>query len=56
MSQSKGLSESTTQPLQPDKPAISLALKPLSRLEIDALRQKKKSISEHYQKVLAGKV
>lgn len=56
MSQSKGLSESTTQPLQQDRPAVSLALKPLTRLEIDALRQKKKSICEHYQKVLAGKV
>lgn len=56
MSQSNCCSESTTQSLQQDKPALSPALKPLTRLEIDALRQKKKSISEHYQKVLAGKV
>lgn len=56
MSQSNGFSESTAQPLQPVKPDISLALKPLTRLEIDALRQKKKSISEHFQKVLASKV
>lgn len=44
------------QPSQPTKPTTLLALEPLTRLEVDALRQKKKSISDYYQKVLASKV
>lgn len=48
--------EPMTQSSKPVKPAVLLALEPLTRTEIDALRQKKKSISEYYQKVLASKV
>lgn len=48
--------EPMTQTSKPAKPAVLRALEPLTRMEIDALRQKKKSISEHYQKVLASKV
>ncbi len=40
---------------QPVKPATLLALEPLTRVEIDALRRKKKSISDYYRKVLASK-
>lgn len=48
--------ESMTQPSKSVKPLVLRALEPLTRMEIDALRQKKKLISEHYQKVLASKV
>lgn len=53
---SNAYSPSTQQPLPPTKPAISSALEPLTRLEVDALRQKKKQISDYYQKVLAEKI
>ncbi len=51
---SKPSSEFTPAPLQPTKQATLSALKPLTRSEIDALRQKKKQISDYYQKVLAS--
>lgn len=55
MSTSDNNSVLKPQPLQPTKPTTLSALEPLTRLEIDALRQKKKSISDYYQKVLANK-
>lgn len=54
MKQSKKSSEYTSTHLQPMKPATLSALEPLTRSEIDALRQKKKHISDYYQKVLAS--
>ncbi|WP_156887849.1 hypothetical protein [Marinospirillum minutulum] len=42
----------TQEPSQPTKPATLSALEPLTRSEIDALRQKKREISAYYQKVL----
>lgn len=41
---SNAYSPSTQQPLPPTKPAISSALEPLTRLEVDALRQKKTNL------------
>lgn len=49
-------SESTSTHLPPTKPVILSALEPLTRSEIDALRQKKKQISDYYQKVIADKL
>lgn len=44
---------STSPPVQQKKPTTLLALAPLTRSEIDALRQKKRHISAYYQKVLS---
>ena len=54
MSKSNSNSVLKSQPSQPMKPTTLSALEPLTRSEIDALRQKKKSISDYYQKVLAS--
>lgn len=51
---SKSNSNSVLKP-QPSQSTTLSALQPLTRIEIDALRQKKKSISDYYQKVLARK-
>lgn len=53
MKKSKTFSEYKSERLQPMRPAILSALEPLTRSEIDTLRQKKKQISDYYQKVLA---
>lgn len=45
--------ESSQAHSQPTKPATLSALEPLTRSEIDALRQQKKSISDYFQKELA---
>lgn len=55
MSKSNSHEALSPQLSQPVKPATLLALEPLTRVEIDALRQKKKSISDYYRKVLASK-
>lgn len=55
MSKSNSNSVFKPQPSQPTKPTTLSALEPLTRVEIDALRQKKKSVSDYYQKVLASK-
>lgn len=44
---------STSRLSQPMRPATLSALEPLTRSEIDALRQKKRRISDSYQKTLA---
>jgi len=53
---SKISSEYTQQLSQPTKQVISSALEPLTRSEIDALRQKKKRLSDYYQKVIKERV
>ena len=55
MNKSNSNSVSKSQPSQPMKPTTLLALEPLTRLEIDILRQKKKSISDYFQRNLASK-
>ena len=47
-------SASTSTPSQPMKPNILLDSARLTRSEIDALRQKKKAISDFVQKELQG--
>lgn len=49
-------SVSISQPSQQTKPTTLLALEPLTRSEIDALRQKKRQISDYYQKVLSKQI
>jgi len=46
-------SASTSQRSRQTKQTTLSALEPLTRSEIDALRQKKKRISDYYQKVLS---
>lgn len=48
--------ESTSQHSLQTKPANLSALEPLTRSEIDALRQKKKDISAYYQKAMSSKL
>ena len=50
MTKSKTSLESTQQPSQPMKRATLSASERLTRFEIDALRQKKKQLSDYYQK------
>jgi len=48
--------EYTTKPSQPTKPVTSSALEQLTRSEVDALRQKKKHISDCYRKAIEAHV
>ncbi len=53
---SKIFSEYKPQHLPPTKQVISSALEPLTRSEIDALRQKKKQLSGYYQKIIQARI